>query len=142
MLLLVVKAKIMERTILKNCRILDGTGNPWYRGDIAIEKEKIVEISTLGIKHRPEDKVVNVEGEVVSPGFIDIHTHSDTSFLKDKYAYGKICQGITTEVVGNCGISCAPLVGEGGKIFRNMRSSFFGNIEMKCETVQEYLVYL
>jgi N-acyl-D-amino-acid deacylase len=129
----------MEKTVLKNCKILDGTGNPWYKGDIALEKEKIVKISTSGIRFNREDNVIDVKGDVVCPGFIDIHTHSDTPFLKDKYAYSKICQGITTEVVGNCGISCAPLVGEGGKTFRNMRSSFFGNIEMNWETMQEYL---
>lgn len=131
----------MSRTILKNGRILDGTGNPWFVGDIAIENKIISKIKKRkNIKTSSGDNVIEAEGKIVCPGFIDIHSHSDTSFFKDKYASSKICQGITTEVVGNCGISRSPVTGEGGKRFLEMNARIFDQgIKVNSESMKSYM---
>ncbi len=92
--------------LLKNGKIIDGTGNPWYSADVAIENGRIAAIGTnLG----DATKVIDVKGHIVSPGFIDIHSHSDLPVLIDPMAHSKIRQGVTTEVVGQCGNSAAPM---------------------------------
>lgn len=131
---------IMSKIILKNGKILDGTGNPWFIGDIAIENKIISKIEKRrNIHPSSEDKIIEVDGKIVCPGFIDIHAHSDASFFKDKYAFSKICQGVTTEVVGNCGMSCAPTFGEGGNKFLEMNNRFFGNLQVNLESMENYM---
>jgi N-acyl-D-amino-acid deacylase len=131
----------MGRTVLRNGRILDGTGNPWVQGDLAIEGERIVEIGAVGPVDG--DVEVDIQGHMVCPGFIDIHTHSDTTFLLDKYASSKLCQGVTTEVVGNCGLSCAPLTGDGGQTFLQVNHQLFGeDLVASWESMAEYLCLL
>jgi N-acyl-D-amino-acid deacylase len=92
--------------LIKKGKIIDGTGNTWYKSDIAVEDGKIVSIgSNLG----GADKVIDVKGHIVAPGFIDIHSHSDIPLLIDPRGMSKITQGVTTEVIGNCGLSAAPM---------------------------------
>ncbi|WP_416182238.1 N-acyl-D-amino-acid deacylase family protein [Acidaminococcus timonensis] len=88
--------------------VVDGTGNSGYVADIGIEGEKIVAIAPhLDISAK---QTINAEGYVVSPGFIDIHSHSDlTPFFVHHHMDSKVCQGITLEIIGNCGISCLPV---------------------------------
>lgn len=91
--------------------IIDGTGNDTVarRGDIGIKGDRIKAIGDLsGVN---AEKVINVSGLCVCPGFIDTHSHSEFTLLADGRAEGKICQGITTEINGNCGLSAAPLYG-------------------------------
>ena len=99
--------------IIKNGKIIDGSGTPWFKSDIAILNNKIEKIAKL-----TEDNaktIIDAEGLVVSPGFIDIHTHSDLTVLVNGKSESKIRQGVTTEVIGNCGSSPAPAYGEGYK---------------------------
>jgi N-acyl-D-amino-acid deacylase len=111
------------------------------KGDIALQSERIVRIGT--IQPTEGDVVLDVSGKMVCPGFIDIHTHSDTTFFFDRYASSKVCQGVTTEVVGNCGMSCAPLLGEGGRSFLRVNSRLFGeSLQVNWESMDEYLVAL
>ncbi len=93
--------------ILKNGRVLDGAGNPWFTADIAIQNGKIARIGRLG--NATADKVLDVTGHYVSPGFIDMHSHTDTTPFQDHWVQSKIRQGITTDVNGQCGGSPAPL---------------------------------
>ncbi len=131
----------MSRTVLRNGRIVDGTGNPWVRADLAIAGQRIAEIGA--VEPVDGDVQIDLQGHVVCPGFIDIHTHSDSAFLFDKHAYSKVCQGVTTEVVGNCGLSCAPLAGEGGEIYLQVNSQLFGkNLSANWESMDEYLCRL
>ena len=92
--------------VIRNGRIIDGTGNIWYKKDIGIIDGKIKKI---GIIKGNAKKVINANGKVVSPGFIDLHNHSDTTILPYPNAESSIMQGITTAVVGNCGVSMAPI---------------------------------
>lgn len=99
--------KSMYDILIKRGFVVDGTGNPWFRGDIAVKGEKVAKISE-SIDDKAE-KVINAEKLVVSPGFIDSHAHSDYLYLVDSYCESKVFQGVTTEVSGNCGISAVPL---------------------------------
>lgn len=100
----------MYSVLIRGGRILDGTGNPYFRGDIAVEGDTIVAIGKVPRGAKEEAQVViDAQDLIVSPGFIDIHTHSDRTLLDDGRAESHIMQGVTTAVVGNCGGSAAPL---------------------------------
>jgi len=93
--------------LIKNGHVIDGSGSPAFKSDIAIKNGKIERIEpSLNLDC---DQVIDATGHIVSPGFIDIHSHSDTTIMINSRAESKIRQGITTEVVGNCGMSAAPL---------------------------------
>ena len=93
--------------ILRNGRVLDGVGTPWVTTDVAVKNGKISKIGKLTTdKARRE---IDVTGLFVSPGFIDMHSHTDTSMFVDHWVESKIRQGITTDVNGQCGGSPAPL---------------------------------
>jgi N-acyl-D-amino-acid deacylase len=103
--------------IITGGKILDGSGNPWRYGDIAIKEDKIVAIGQLvpgGATSPPQaaTTVIDASGMVVSPGFIDMHSHSDLAFLQHPLVEPKVRQGITTEVVGQDGLGAAPMSAE------------------------------
>jgi len=91
--------------VIKNGRIFDGSGNPWFHGDVGITGDTIAQVG-VGLEG---EKTIDAGGLAVSPGFIDIHSHSDIPLLVDPRAQSKIRQGVTTEVVGQCGNSAAPM---------------------------------
>lgn len=86
-------------------RIVDGTGAPWYYGDVGVRGGKIAAIGQLA--GSPAKETIDATGKVVTPGFIDLHTHSDLSLLRDGRGMSKITQGVTTEIIGE-GASVAP----------------------------------
>jgi N-acyl-D-amino-acid deacylase len=96
--------------IIRNGTIVDGTGRKAYRADLTVLDRKIHDIGLLEDVHA--GKIIDARGLVVSPGFIDIHGHSDVSLIACPTADSKIMQGITTEVGGNCGDSPGPLCEE------------------------------
>jgi len=99
--------RIVFDVIIKSGHIVNGAGNPWYKADIGISEEKIAAIGKL--EKERATKIIDAKGLVVSPGFLDMHSHSDLALLINPKAESKIRQGITTEVIGNCGGSAAPL---------------------------------
>ena len=93
--------------VITNGTIVDGTGSPSYKADIGINGDTVAAVGKIVEKSRTK---IDARGKVVAPGFIDLHTHSDNSFLIDKLADSKLTQGVTYELLGNCGMSyCAPL---------------------------------
>ena len=100
----------MQDILLLGGRICDGTGAKPYHADIAVKDGRITLIGDL--KAVSAKTTLNCEGFCVSPGFIDAHSHSDTSFLKDTSCASKLYQGITTEITGQCGSSPFPSLKE------------------------------
>jgi len=90
-----------------NGKIIDGTGNPWYKADVGVKNSRIQSIGNL--KDRTAKRCIDIKGLVLSPGFIDMHTHSDLAPVTAPKAESHIYQGVTTDVIGNCGGSSAPL---------------------------------
>lgn len=89
-------------------RVVDGTGNPWFSGDVAIKGDRIVAMGRMKGKAK---LTIDAKGKVVAPGFIDVHSHSDYNLLEDGTAKSKIHQGVTTDVLGE-GRSVAPNKGK------------------------------
>lgn len=95
----------MDDILIKNARIIDGTGNPYYWGDVTIKEGKIVETGTdLG----PAKETIDADGLVLCPGFINSHSHGDMMAALDPSFFQEVEQGVTTQVQGMCGISAAP----------------------------------
>lgn len=99
------------RYLIKNGLIVDGTGRLPFEADLLIDEDKIVDIGNL--RETGDFQVVNGEGMMVAPGFIDVNNHSDTYWTLFEYPIQEslITQGITTVIGGNCGTSLAPLIG-------------------------------
>ena len=87
-------------------RLLDGTGAPARAADVAVQDGRVAAIGDLA--GAPAGSTVDASGRFVAPGFIDIHTHSDLTLLVEGRASSSVAQGITTQIVGNCGVSAAP----------------------------------
>jgi N-acyl-D-aspartate/D-glutamate deacylase len=94
---------------IRNGKIVDGSGNPWFHGDVGIRGDRIVAVGRVapGAARRE----IDAKGLIVAPGFIDMHSHSDFVLLEDGLAQSKIRQGVTTEVLGE-GNSAGPNVGK------------------------------
>ena len=95
--------------VIANGRIVDGTGNPWFLGDLAIKNGRIVKIGKIDAKLGK--RLIDAKGMVVSPGFIDLHTHSDMPALADGNTESAVRQGVTLDVIGESE-TVAPLKGE------------------------------
>jgi len=87
--------------------VVDGTGAPALQADVAVSRGRIEAIGALAAASART--ALDATGKVVAPGFIDAHSHSDLSLLSDPHARSKVHQGVTTEIVGNCGLAVAPL---------------------------------
>jgi len=94
--------------VIRKARIIDGTGNPYFRADLGISGSKIkaIEPSLAGAA---AERTLSAEGLVLCPGFIDTHSHDDGYVLAEPNCPMKVLQGVTTVVLGNCGYSLAPM---------------------------------
>ena len=99
----------MYDLMIQNGLIVDGTGDVPYPADVAVTGDTIVKIGEI---REPAARTIDARGRLVTPGFIDIHCHSDAIVFQPDKNPTRLRQGFTTEVVGNCGISCAPLTDE------------------------------
>ncbi len=125
--------------IIKNATILDGTGGPSWKADLAIKSDHISAIGRFSANQA--GRTIDAEGMTVAPGFIDIHTHSDGDILVYPEAESRVMQGITTEVTGNCGYSAAPL---NGKDTEERRKEWLeeDNIKADWNNVSDYFEHL
>lgn len=96
----------MKKILIKNGTLIDGSREKRYDADLLIEGDKIVKIGEI---NEEADRVIDATGKIVAPGFIDTHSHSDLKVLVEPFIEPKLRQGITTEVLGQDGISMAPL---------------------------------
>lgn len=121
--------------VLANGRILDGCGNPWFWGDVAIQCGRIARVAPAGTLRGRE--TIDVGGRFVAPGFIDIHTHSDLSILVNRRAESAVRQGATTHIIGNCGMSPSPVNEDHLADMRN----FWGRISEQPEVTWEWRTF-
>lgn len=121
----------MDELIIRGGLVMDGTGAPGYRADVAISQGKITAIGDL--KGRNAGKFLDAHGLAVAPGFFDAHAHSDTSFLQDSSGASKLYQGITTEVSGQCGSSPFPALPERLQADEPWRCASFSDFIRKFE---------
>jgi N-acyl-D-amino-acid deacylase len=121
--------------ILLGGSLIDGSGTPRFASDIGISGERIAVIGDL--RERESHQVLDVSGLSVTPGFIDMHGHSDLSLLADPRAASKLHQGVTTEISGQCGISAAPLFAHAKHELPAWTN--INDIELTWTHMQEYL---
>ena len=93
--------------LIKNGRVFDGAGNPWFRADLGIAGDRIAAVGQLG--DAEAKRILDVSGQFVAPGFVDAHGHSELVAVTDPQLAPKVMQGVTSEVCGNCGLSVAPV---------------------------------
>lgn len=134
------RSRIDMKRLIKNGQIIDGSGNPGYRGDILLSEGKIEKIAP-SIECEGA-QVIDACGLAVAPGFIDTHSHSDLQILVEPEVTPKVMQGITTEVLGQDGISMAPLPKEYISPWRKNLAGLDGDsdqIDWTFETTEHYL---
>jgi len=124
-------------------RIVDGTGEPSYRGDVGIQDDRICYVGTAG--DLDARRTIDAGGLVVCPGFIDMHTHSDLTALAEPGCLAKMMQGVTTEVIGQDGLSYAPLTDDTVDFFRTTLRGLNGDPEglswdwrSTCEFLEQF----
>jgi len=122
--------------IIKDGVIVDGTGNPWFKADVAVAGNKIVNVANL--KDETAEKVVDAKGLVITPGFIDLHNHSDYTLLANPKAESMVRQGVTTLVVGNCGHSVYPLKKESSEELRGLIFGYVPEVEVDWKNLLGY----
>jgi N-acyl-D-amino-acid deacylase len=120
--------------VIRRGRIVDGSGNPWFAGDVAIRGERIVAVGHVpgGVAKRE----IDAHGFIVAPGFIDMHSHSEWLLLEDGRAESKIRQGVTTEVLGEGG-SAGPFQGKLGARTVNVKGQ-----EVPIRSLSDYFAAL
>ncbi len=123
--------------LIKNGTIIDGTGSKGYKADILIEGDKIKEIRNEIDVNGAE--IIDARNKVVSPGFIDMHSHADISILDVNTTDATIVQGVTTLVVGMCGLGLAPANDKVRKYYSIFVTKVFGSFNMELyDTFQDY----
>jgi len=115
-------------TVIKNARLIDGSGNPGYSGDIGIANGRIERIGS-DIPACDAAEVIDAQGQVACPGFFDAHSHDDAYLLKVPTGDHKILQGVTTDVIGNCGFTLGPTPPDAGD-YLNKIAQLMGGGEM------------
>ncbi|MBE8474160.1 N-acyl-D-amino-acid deacylase family protein [Streptomyces justiciae] len=136
----------MEELVIRDADVVDGSGEPSYRADVVVDGGRIVSIvkeaADAGCQRPTARRELDAEGLVLSPGFIDMHAHSDLALLRDPDHSAKAAQGVTLEVLGQDGLSYAPV---DDRTLAEMRRAITGwngygdDIDFDWRTVGEYL---
>jgi len=132
----------MADLILRGGTIVDGTGRPAREGEVVVRAGRVARLLPPGGSREETGTVVDVSGLVVAPGFIDMHAHSDLAVIEDPGHEAKVLQGVTTEVVGQDGLSYAPATPEVLDQLRVQLSGWNGDgssLDMDWTTVRGYL---
>ncbi|MCI0549135.1 MAG: D-aminoacylase [Candidatus Rokubacteria bacterium] len=120
-----------------DARLVDGTGAPAVRADLGVEGDRIAAVGDLGRERA--GRTLAARGRVLTPGFIDMHSHSDWRLWSNPRAESKIRQGVTTEVVGNCGFSPAPVADEFAADMRGFALYLPAGMDFSWRSTRDYL---
>ncbi|MFF5401691.1 amidohydrolase family protein [Streptomyces misionensis] len=136
----------MEDLVVRDAEVVDGSGEPSYRADVVVDGGRIVSIvkeaAAAGCQRPSAMRELDAEGLVLCPGFIDMHAHSDLALLRDPDHSAKVAQGVTLEVIGQDGLSYAPVDGRTLEEVRRAITGWNGygeDIDFDWRTVGEYL---
>ena len=132
----------MFDTILRGGTVVDGTGRPGFAADVAVTGGRIAAVGDL----RGADcaRAIDAAGKIVTPGFIDIHRHADAALFRPGFGAAELCQGLTTIVNGNCGLSAAPFGPAHGDAIRDYLRPITGALppELVTDTLSGYFASL
>jgi N-acyl-D-amino-acid deacylase len=118
-------------------RIVDGAGNPWRPGDVAIQGDRIAALGNLaGAEARTR---IDAAGRIVCPGFVDCHSHTDRAILCNRQATSSIYQGVTTEIVGNCGMTYAPVTELNRAAIQSFLSLYSPGVTLDWSSFSEFM---
>lgn len=125
--------------VVRGGRIADGTGNPWFQADVAIDRGRVAAIGELSTV--AAHTVIDAHGKVLAPGFIDAHSHSDLRLFAEPTLDAKLRQGVTTEIIGQDGLSVAPLSDSSRQVWPERLRALLGGVEFDWpwRTVHEFL---
>jgi N-acyl-D-amino-acid deacylase len=124
--------------VLERCRVVDGTGAPWFRADVAVRGERIEAVGDLGSAEAAER--VDARELFLSPGFVDTHVHTDAELLRDPAQEASLRQGVTTHVVGQDGFGFAPTTPRSFEFMRVFTSGINGSeLPFGAASVAEFL---
>ncbi|HEY51775.1 MAG TPA: amidohydrolase family protein, partial [Dehalococcoidia bacterium] len=125
--------------MIRGGRVIDGSGGPWYYGDVGLQGDRIAAIGRL--EPAQASLTIDASGLVVCPGFIDMHTHSDIMILAKPRHEAKVMQGVTSDLLGLDGLSYAPLSPDNLRMMRRYLAGLNGNpnISWNWNTVAEFL---
>ncbi len=128
--------------LIRNGRVVDGTGNPWYRADVGITGGRVQAIGRLGDAEARH--TLEAAGKVVAPGFIDAHVHADLTLFEDPHQEAAIRQGVTTYLLGQDGVAMAPASPATLDYMRRYTAGFSGGVlpQPRWTSVAEYLACL
>ncbi len=124
----------MYDIIIRGGTVYDGSGKAPVDADVAVADGQIVDVGSVAGEAR---QVIDAKGLAVTPGFIDIHSHSDYTLLIDPRAMSAIAQGVTLEVIGNCGFGCAPIADP--RLAANAIYGFDNSIPLTWQNIGGYL---
>jgi N-acyl-D-amino-acid deacylase len=130
----------MYDLLLLNGRVVDGTGNPWFKADLALEGDRIQALGNL--KAASAKRRIDLVGRVIAPGFIDLHTHSDFTLPLAPRAEAMVRQGVTTQLVGNCGFSPFPVAPDKLDLLRSYAAFLDGGLSWDWQDAAGYSAYL
>ena len=126
--------------LLRNGRVVDGSGLPWFRADVGIVGDRVAVVGSL--PNATAKQVLDIAGKVVCPGFVDAHVHGDLALLADPLHEASVRQGVTTHVLGQDGVAFAPGSAATQQYMRQYTAGFNGNFPTpgkQWNTVAEYL---
>ncbi len=126
--------------LIRNGRVIDGMGNPWFAADVGIARGRIAAVGRLASSQAETE--IDAQGKIICPGFIDVHNHSDLSLLREPDHTPKVAQGITTEILGSDGIGYAPMspqhLRETAQLYHAINGGLPDDVE-PWQTIPEYL---
>lgn len=126
--------------LLKNARIVDGTGNPSFYGDVGVENGRISAVGSLS--ENEATRTVDLDGLALAPGFIDLHTHSDFTLPLYPRAASMVRQGVTTQLVGNCGFSPFPVAPERLDLLKSYAAFIDAGLSWEWRSLSDYAAML